>query len=171
MKYNSRRWERPQRNFFMEKEVNISLFWDGFKYNFVMILNEEQEYVKSYFDFVNSHENNGRKVFIKRGKYYKYRDPITNEVDSFSYDNFGLADMCDDAETRISFVYGGIVDKKLWDKWFDTDSVILNNTLIEKINKDNDFADYKKKEEKEYNSWDGRYIMEYLCKGKWLTDT
>jgi hypothetical protein len=153
----------------MKKEITVSLLWDGFKENYVMFLAEEQKFCKGYFEL-------NKMEFIKRRKNYYYREPGTNKLVTFYWDNFGIGDMQQHKgntnEIFVSFRYGGIVNKKLWKKWFNTDSAILDKALLEKLRKDKDFIAYKKEQEAEFSSCCmERLIIEYFCKGNRLNET
>jgi hypothetical protein len=163
----------------MENKMNVSLFWDGLNHYSKMILHDEQYFLESYIDFVNSHRGKGvKKIFVIKGEKLYYRKPMTKDLIQIGGDNFGG---CCNEDNRISFLVGGTVDKKVWDEWFDTDNIILDDNLKKRVSEDKDFIKQKTEFEKQickhlkvpytgYNVRD-RDIVEFFCEDKCLSET
>jgi hypothetical protein len=64
MRDNIKTVGQTTKDFFMRKEMNVSLFWDGLNHYFKMILHSEQNFIDSYIDFVNSNREKALKRFL-----------------------------------------------------------------------------------------------------------
>jgi hypothetical protein len=134
---------------YLKRNINIETkHLSGLNRYFKMILNEEQLFLDSYIDFVNSRREEGTKeILVIRDRHLYYRKPNTNSLIPIEGDNFGLLS---NQKNTLSFIFGGTVDKTLWDKWFNKDYQIVDYNLKNLLSKDDDFMNWKTNNEPEY---------------------